>query len=375
MKYTLREVQTAKDLEAFVRFPDKLYKDSSFYIPSLHRQQLFTLSKNKNPSFEHCEARYWLAFSEKQEIVGRIAAIINHRYNEEHTVNQMRFGWLDFIKDEEVLRLLTAEVETWARERKMNSLHGPLGFTSFDASGVLIFGFDELPTAWGRYNYPYYDQMLTDLGFIKEIDWIEKSIKVPPHDDHRNMKMARIVQKRYSMRNAEIRDTKDVLKYGSHVFKIINRVYKNLYAFSTLTPAQVDDMIQGFLSMVHRDYLSVILNEKDDVVAFGLVMPSLSKAFRKAKGELSIFGKMSIFKALHYNDTVDMLLIGVVPEYQNKGAHTLIFDKIVPNLRKRGIKQVETTRELESNEKVQQLWEGYESRLHKRSRCYFKKLS
>ncbi len=371
MSYFIKEVHTKKDLRAFIRYPDLLYKGCEYYIPPLHSNQYNILSKHKNPAFSHCEAKYWMAYQDKN-IVGRIAAIINHHYNQKINTAFMRFGWLDFIENEVVLKLLLQAVENWARKKSMQCIHGPLGFTSFDASGVLIEGFDEYPTAWGHYNYPYYGIMLEAMGYKKEVDWIEYRIKVPEETDQRELKIARLVKKRFGLKHAIIRRHKDINTYTKHLFKIINTSYTSIHAFTPLTSEQTKYLEKDFIKLIHPDYISVVLNANNEPVAFGLVIPSLVFALKRAKGKLLPFGFMHIWRAFYKNDTVDMLLVGVKPEYQNKGAYALVFEKIFSSIRQNGIKWVETTRELETNEKVIQLWNSYDKRLHKRARCYIK---
>lgn len=373
MPFTLKEVFSIKELKEFVRFPDRLYQGCRHYIPALHRGQLATLSRDKNPAFAHCDARYWLVMS-KGRVVGRVAGIINHRYNQERNVRNVRFGWLDFVEDEQVLNTLLGAVEQWGREQGMDCIHGPLGFTSFDASGVLIEGFDEWPTSFGRYNFPYYDTLLVGSGYRKDVDWLEFRITIPEQMPEKVMAAAALIGKRYGVRNVALGSKKDLGIYAGSLFALLNRSYSGLYGFSTLSPSQVDALTREFLSMIHPDFVSVVLNEKDELVAFGLVMPSLAMALKKSRGKLFPFGFLRILRALRHNDTVDLLLIGVKPEYQNKGLHTLVFDKIGRTFYKRGIKTLETTRELEENNRVRQLWAGYDTRQHKRARCYVKEL-
>ncbi|HSV76622.1 MAG TPA: GNAT family N-acetyltransferase [Bacteroidales bacterium] len=373
MSISTKEVNTLCELKDFVRFPDTLYKNNHNYVPPIHRNQIITLSKDKNPAFEHCEARYWLAFK-NGEIAGRIAAILNHRYNEERNTRLMRFGWLDFVQDQSVLEALLKNVEDWAREKGMEQLHGPLGFSSFDASGVLVEGFEELPTSFGRYNFPYYDTMLKEAGFEKDVDWVEYNIKVPSGLPDKLIKAAELIKTRYQVRHADLKSNKDLQKYADRFFSLLNESYSDLYAFSTLTAAQKKKLADVYLKKVHPDYMAIVLNNAGEMVALGLVIPSLAKALQKIRGRLFPFGFIRLLWALRFNDTVDMLLIAVRPDYQNKGMHALIFEKIFATFKRRGIKQVETTRELENNQKVQQLWAGYETRLHKRARCYIKTL-
>ncbi len=371
MGIVLREVSTKRELKSFIRFPDNLYRDCKYYIPALHRSQFRVLSNEYNPAFDHCEARYWLALSNGR-VVGRVAGIINNRYNIERAGAYMRFGWLDFAEDPEIPERLLGEVEDWAKKKGMEYIHGPLGFTSFDASGVLVEGFEEWPTSFGRYNFPYYNDMLCACGYSKDIDWIEYNISVPEEKPERVLSVAQIVKKRYSLKNARLDKRNDVRRYSAGIFSLLNTVYNGLYGFSTLTEKQVEDLAQEFISLIHPDYVSVVLNENEEVVAFGVVMPSLTKALKKAGGKLYPFGMIHILKALRSNDTIDMLLIGAKPEYQNKGATSLVFEKIIGTIYDKGIRHVETTRELESNNKVLQLWSGYDYRLHKRARCYIK---
>lgn len=373
MELLLKEVIRPEEMEAFIRFPDKLYKGNPYYIPALHRSEKNTLSREHNPAFGHCNARYWLVYQE-QKVAGRIAGIINHRYNQEQEGRYMRFGWMDFIEDHKVLELLLQALENWAREENMQYIHGPLGFTSFDPSGVLVEGFEELPTAWGRYNYSYYDPMLETAGYTKDKDWIEMAIKVPEETNQREIKVAQMVKKRYSLKHAPLKTRIDIRQYSGEVFDMVNSVYKGLYCFSTLSREQIEKLTESFVKILQPDFVSVVLNEKDEAVAFGVVVPSLSKALKKAGGKLYPFGFLHIKRALHFNDTADMLLVGVKPEYQRKGAYALVFEKIITSLQARKYKLVETTRELEENERVQQLWEGYEKRQHKRARCYIKSL-
>ncbi len=374
MDVLIKEVLTKKEMLDFVRFPDHLYKRNAYYVPHLQKLQLNTLSPNKNPAFSHCRARYWLAFS-GNKVVGRIAAIINQRYNDEQHVRYMRFGWLDFVEDKHVLNALLEQLETWARIEQLECVHGPLGFTSFDASGVLVEGFKELPTAWGSYNYPYYGPMLEKEGYQKDVDWVESKIRVPKENSQREIRVAQLVKQKYGLRNAQIQNQKDMRLYARQMFDIVNQVYEGLYAFSTLTQQQVESLIDDFLPMVNPDYVSVILNEQEEAVGFGVVVPSLSKALQKARGHLFPLGWFYLKQALKRNDVVDMLLIGVAPEYRKKGTYALIFEKIIGSLQRKGVREVETTRELEDNKSVHKLWEGYETKQHKRVRCYIKQMN
>jgi hypothetical protein len=374
MKTTIQEVKTQRELRQFVHFPNALYKDNPYYVPTLERGDLAVLDPKKNHAFAFCEGKYWLALDEQRHIVGRIAGIINRQYNEKTGTPYARFGFMDFVDDDEVVDALFDTVETWAREKGMKVMNGPLGFLEFDASGVLVAGFDELPTAYGKYNHPYYETQLLRRGYAKDTDWVEYSIKMPDNIEEWFRRPAGLVAQRYHLHQATIDTKKQMVDYFPQCIPVLNETYHNLHGFSELTKEQVDDLIAQFVPNLNTDFVSIILNEKDEVVAFGISMPSLSRAMQKCHGKLFPFGWMHILHAIKHNDTLDLLLIGIKEEYQGKGLNAMIFDKVAPSIRKYGIKYLETTRELEENSSVQNMWNRFETRLHKRARCYIKEL-
>ena len=374
MKTTIQEVKTQRELRQFVHFPNALYKDNPYYVPTLERGDLAVLDPKKNHAFAFCEGKYWLALDEQRHIVGRIAGIINRQYNEKTGTPYARFGFMDFVDDDEVVDALFDTVETWAREKGMKVMNGPLGFLEFDASGVLVAGFDELPTAYGKYNHPYYETQLLRRGYAKDTDWVEYSIKMPDNIEEWFRRPAGLVAQRYHLHQATIDTKKQMVDYFPQCIPVLNETYHNLHGFSELTKEQVDDLIAQFVPNLNTDFFSIILNEKDEVVAFGISMPSLSRAMQKCHGKLFPFGWMHILHAIRHNDTLDLLLIGIKEEYQGKGLNAMIFDKVAPSIRKYGIKYLETTRELEENSSVQNMWNRFETRLHKRARCYIKEL-
>ena len=374
MNVTIKEVTSRKELRQFVHYPNELYKDCRWYVPTLEKGDLDTLNPKKNHAFEFCEGRYWLAFDEKGDIVGRIAGIINRQYNQKTATDYARFGYLDFIDDDTVVDALLDTVETWAREKGMKVMNGPLGFLEFDASGVLVAGFDELPTAYGKYNYPYYERQLLRRGYVKDVDWVEYSIVMPDNVTEWFSRTASMVARRYNLHQADISTKKKMVSYFPQCAKVLNETYANLHGFSELSWGQVEDLIDQFVPNLNLDFVSIILDEKEEVVAFGISMPSLSKAMQKCKGKLFPFGFRHIYHALKHNDTLDLLLIGIAKEYQGKGLNAMIFDKVAPAIQSYGIKYLETTRELEENTNVQNMWNRFVNRLHKRARCYKKDL-
>lgn len=373
MGLIIKAISTKKELKEFIRFPDKLYSGNKLYVPAIHSNELLTLSFDKNPAFEFCRAKYWLAY-DNGEIVGRIAGIINDRYNEKHNIKYARFGWLDFVNDKKVLMLLFQAARQWALSENMEYLHGPLGFSSFDASGILIGGFDEMSTSFAHYNFPYYSKLIEEFGYKKDVDWVEYNIKVPEYVPEKFKVGTELIKKRYNLHSASLKNKKDILKYSDDIFKLINDEYKNIYAFSQLSKKQIMAIKKHFVLILRPEYISIVLNSTNKVVAFGITMPSLAKAQQKAKGKLFPFGFIHIMNALKKNNTVEALLIAVKKDYQNKGVNGIIFTDIMSAYIKNGINYFESTREMENNVKINNLWNKFEYRLHKRTRCYIKQL-
>ena len=367
------EVTNSKDLRNFIRFPDQLYNKSHYYIPAIHKNEIKTLSYKSNPAFDYCIAKYWLA-KVNGKIVGRVAGILNSKYNNQHQIRFARFGWLDFIEDEEVLSALLNTVETWAKQHNMEYIHGPLGFVSFDPSGILVEGFNEFPTSTGHYNYPYYAKLIERCGYTKEREWVEYILTVPNEIPENVIRSAQLIKQRYNLHEAEINSKKDILKYSDAVFNLVNIAYNGLFIFSEISPEEASILSKHYLGFLKPEYVSFILDEHDELIAFGIVTPSIAKALQKCNGRLFPVGFLHILKALRKNDTADLLLIAVKPTYQNRGVHAIIFNKITRTLIKNNIKKVESNREEENNIKVKNLWNHYEHRQHKRARCYLKKL-
>lgn len=374
MQVVVKQVSTRKELKAFVHFPNELYKGNPYYVPQIESMDRDTLTPSKNHAFEVCEGKYWLAFDEEGRVVGRVAGIINHRYNSKVKERICRFGWIDFIDNRAVSKALMDVVESYAKSKEMNIVSGPTGFLEFDPAGILVEGFDQLPTAYGKYNDPYYEDHLLALGYRKEVDFVEYSILVPDVIPERYARMAKIVSVKYGLHQATLLKHSDINPYIDGVFQCMNAAYSNLHGFSELTPRQCKDLKKQFLSNVNVDYLSIILDADDKVVGFGVAMPSLSKAMQKAKGSLFPFGFVHILKALKKNDTLDLLLIAVDEKYKNKGVNAMIFDKFAQGILKNGIKYIESTRELEDNTDVQNLWRLFDHTIHKRARVYMKKI-
>ena len=370
----IKEVTTDKGLRAFVHFPNQLYKDNPYYVPLIESMDRDTLMPEKNHAFEVCEGKYWLAYNEKGEVVGRVAGIINRKYNQTIGKKICRFGWIDFIDDSEVSKALMDTVERYAKEKGMDTMSGPTGFLEFDEAGVLVEGFDKLATVYSKYNAPYYERHLTDLGYAKDADYVEYLIKVPEVIPERYERMAQLVSVKNSLHQAEFHNHKELEPYIDGLFHCLNSAYAKLHGFSELSKGQCDDLKKQFLSNINVDYVSIVLDADEQVIGFGVALPSLAKAMQKAKGSLFPFGWMHIMKALKQNDTIDLLLIAIDEKYKNKGVNAMIFDKFAKGITKNGIKFIESTRELEDNTSVQNLWRYLEHDLTKRARTYVKSI-
>ena len=374
MKPTIIEVKTRKELRRFVHYPNKMYKDNPYYVPTLEKGDRDALDPMKNHAFEFCEGTYWLALDDNGRIVGRIAGIINRIYNRKSGINGARFGFMDFIDDDEVVDALFDTVENWARKKGMKRIIGPQGFLEFDASGVLVEGFDQLPTAYGKYNFPYYDAQLVRRGYGKDTDWVEMRITLPDQIDTLFERPARIIAERLHLRQAEIRDKKEMAAWFDKCVVVLNQAYSKLHGFTELSPGQVEDLKKQFVPNLNPDFVSIIIDEQDEVVGFGISLPSLSRALQKCRGRLFPLGFLHILHALKHNDTLDSLLIGIRNGYKNQGIHAMIFNKLSKTATRMGIKYIESTRQLEDNLNVQNLWNRFDHTLTKRARCYVKNL-
>ncbi|RLC51419.1 MAG: hypothetical protein DRZ79_02795 [Candidatus Cloacimonadota bacterium] len=374
MSVRVREVRNKRDLKRFILFPYQLYKNNKYWIPPLYFDEKNNFNPKKNPAFEFCDVRLWIAYKNRK-IVGRIAGIVNRRFIERWGKNYVRFGWIDFVDDEEVSEALLQTVESWAKELGMEAVHGPLGFTDLDPEGMLIEGFEELGTIATIYNYSYYPRHLEKLGYKKDVDWVEFQVTVPEKVPEKIEKIAEIVKKKLHLRSLKAKKSKDFLPYAKDMFAVLNAAFDELYGVVPLTEKQIDKYIKQYFGFIKAEFVSIILDENDKVAAFGITMPSLSKAFQKAKGRIFPFGFLHILRALKKNDMVDLYLIGVRPDLQNKGVNTLLFNELIRVFIKNKIKKAETNVELESNNKVQAQWKFFPTRQHKRRRCFIKILN
>ena len=376
MSVEIRKVQTKKELKEFIHFANDLYKGDEYYAPSLISDDYNTFDPKKNGAFDFCQAQMFLAYKEGK-VAGRVMAIINNRANETWKVKQVRYGWIDFINDEEVAKALLDAVATWGKERGMTDIAGPLGFTDFDPEGMLVEGFERVATMIGIYNYPYYPQILEKLGYTKETDWMEYRITIPDELPERYYKYADIVIAKNKLNVRKVtRRMVNKENYGRKFFKLINETYYKLYGFSLLSDKQIDAYTKLYLGLLDTRMVSFIENENGELVAAGVTMPDLTAALQKCGGKLFPFGWFHLLKAIFWKpcDTLDMLLVGVREDYRGKGLNAVLVTDLYPRLKAMGFKYAETTAELETNDSIQAMWKYFEREQHKRRRVYAKKI-
>ncbi len=369
----IKEVLTRRDLKRFISFQYRLYKGNPYYVPPLYFDEMNTLAKDKNPAFEFCQARYWLAYRDGK-IVGRIAGIHNPRYIERWKHRHLRFGWIDFIDDREVSKALLDTAENWGRELGMEAIVGPMGFTDMDKEGMLIEGYEELGTLPMIYNYPYYPEHIAGLGYVKDADWLEYEVKAPSEIPEKVLRVNEIVLKRSGLRLLDAKNKKDFLPYSMKLFDLLNEAYKDLYGFIPMTEKQKKVYIDQYFTFIDPAFTKVVINDKDELIAFGISMPSLSRAMQKSGGRLFPFGFIHILWALKHPKTIDLYLVAVRPDYHGRGINSLLMTEITRSCIERGIVSAETSGELEDNQAVQDLWRHYDKRQHKRRRSFIKEL-
>ena len=372
MSITIKEIQPKKkELKKYVRLGIDLYRGNRYYVPPLIIDEVNTLLPSKNPAFDFCKAESFIAFRNGRP-AGRITAIINSQVNNRSGKKELRFGFMDFIDDEEVSKALFDAAIKWGKEHGMTSIVGPMGFTDMDHEGLLIEGFDEMGTMATIYNYPYYSRHLENLGFKKDIDWVEYRITIPSAIPEKYARISEIVKRKYNLRVLKFTSRKKVRQqYGQALFNLINEAYDHLYGYSPLTPRQIDYYINLYLGILRLEDVCVVVDSNDSLVGVGITISSFSNALRRSNGRLFPFGWRHFIKPLRGKENVvDLLLVAVKPEYQNKGVNSLIFCDLIPIYIKNGYKFAESNPEFECNDNVQKQWDYFEHRQHRRRRAY-----
>lgn len=372
MAVEIREIAPTKpELKVYTKFGIDLYKGNPYYVPPLIKDDVETLSPDVNPAFDHCEAKSWMAYRDGKP-VGRITGIINRLVNERSGRKDLRFGFVDFIDDDEVVDALFDTLARWGKDKGMASMVGPLGFTDLDHEGMLTHGFDEIGTMATIYNYPYYPRQMERMSFGVDAEWVEYRMTVPDKIPEQLARVGDIVRRKYGLRTIKYTSGKKIkADYGVALFELINEAYNQLYGYSPLTPRQIQYYIDLYLPILKLDNVCVIVDSNDKLVGIGISIPSMSKALQKSGGKIFPTGWYHLLKAMYgSNDTVDLLLVAVAPEYQSKGVNALLFTDLLPVYIKNGYKWAESNPELADNENVQQQWKFFERRQHRRRAAF-----
>lgn len=370
---TVKQVSSKSDLKKFVTFPFKLYKDSPYWVPPLIKDEMETLDADKNPVFQNAEAWYYLAYRNK-ELVGRIAVILNHLEVDEQGKKKIRFGWLDMVDDLEVTKALLEKVFEKGRGHHLEYAEGPVGFSNMEKAGILTMGFEEMNTMITWYHFPYYAEHLEKLGFEKQATWVEYKMEVPPSIFEKVRKFSELVKSRYGLSVIRFKNKKEILPYVNRMFELLNKTYNTLQTFVPIQQYQIEYYKKKYFGFIHPDYITCIQDSQGELIAFSIVMPSFSKALKKANGKLFPFGWNHILKAQKKNDTAAFYLIGIDPEYQGKGVTAIIFEEMLDLFQSKGIRTVETNPELKENKAVQQLWKDYNPVQHKERSTFRKEI-
>ena len=370
----IKEVSTKKEFNNFFEFPNILFQNDKMWIPQLLTDEKNTFNKKKNPVFEFCKSKMFLA-KQGDKIVGRIAGIINFKVNEVWRQKRVRFGWFDFIDEKEVAEKLLAAVENFGKEEGMDEVVGPQGFCNMDRAGMVVYGFDvETPGAC-YYNPEYYPKTLEELGYQKEVDTIQYELPASQPVPEKVIKVNNLIKEKYKVRIVEGITKRELAgRYGVKLFKTLNASYTDLFGFVPLTDKQIDYYIKQYFPFLNLKMLCFLVNEDDDVVGFGISLPSLSKALKKCKGKLFPLGWFYLLKALRNYEKIDLLLTGVSPEWQNRGIHSLYHAVLNNNYIELGVKTAITNPQLESNE-AHRIWLKYNSKILIRRRIYFKAIN
>ncbi|MFC6268396.1 GNAT family N-acetyltransferase [Frigoriflavimonas asaccharolytica] len=366
---SITEIKSPTDILKFIKFPMDLYKENPNYVPSLFKDEKEIWDREKNPIYKHAEAKLYLAFKDNK-IVGRIAVMINHKETEVLAEKKVRFGWLDFIDDEEVSRLLIDQAIQFAKENKVNLIEGPMGFTNLDKSGMLTEGFEELATMIGLYNFSYYPEHLKKLGMKDGKIWVEFSMRFPEVLPEKIIKFSKLISEKYKLKVLDFKSKKEIVPHVDAMFKLLDETYRTLSTYTPISPEQIKIYKEKYFPFISKDYVICIADEHDELVAFAITMPSYSKALQKSKGKLFPFGWWHFLQAEKKNDRANFYLIGIKPEFQRRGVTAIIMKEIFHRFHKMGIKFAETNPELEDNKSVQLLWQDYNPVQHKKRQTF-----
>ncbi len=363
------EVKNNDQLKQFVRFPMDLYKNNPYYVPSFINDEIKIWNSNENPALQYSEAKQFLAY-QNNKIVGRIALMINHKEERELGIKKVRFGWIDFIDDEKVSKALIQKAIDYAKEKNIDKIEGPMGFTNLDKAGMLTLGFDKLATMIGIYNHDYYPKHLENLGLVKEKEWVEFEIMFPDSLPEKIYKFNELISQKYHLKVLRFKSKEEILQYVDAMFDLLDETYKHLSTYTPISEEQRKTYKEKYFPLIDKDFIVCIADENNHLISFAITMPSYSKALQKSKGKLLPFGWWHFLQAGKKNDRANFYLIGIHPDYQRRGVTSIIFKEIWDIFNKKGVKYLETNPELEENKSIQLLWQDYNPVNHKRRRTY-----
>ncbi|MGB1020894.1 MAG: GTP cyclohydrolase [Flavobacteriaceae bacterium] len=375
-KIEIRSVQSEKDLEQFIRFPFQLYKDNPYWVPPQIKEEKAFFDPKANPVFQKAEACCFLAY-QNNKIVGRVAALLNHIEKQQMNAKKLRFGWLDFIDNLAVSKALLEAIEAWGKDRKLEHIEGPMGFSNLDKAGMLIEGFQEKSTMITLYNHSYYSTHLEQLGFSKQKEWVEYEIKIPTREEapEKVKHFAGLILKRYALKIVHFKAKKNIFPYVDQMFKLLDQTYSSLSTYIPIQPYQVEHYKKKYFPYINPDFIKCIINREGELIAFSIILPCFSSALQKMKGKSNWLSYFHLVKAMYFNDRASFYLIGIRPDFQNKGITALIFNEMLHVFHKHNMQWVETNPELKDNLAIQQLWKHYQKRLHKRRVTYGKNIT
>ena len=369
--YQIREVLTRKELMQFVRFPDELYKDCPQYVPALHSDQVKSLTRVA--PLDYCSHKMWMVL-DGNRVAGRICAMINPRYNELYGRRRARFGWFDCICDIEVARLLLGTAEAWAREQGMNEIHGPLYYNTFGKQGMLVEGYENVPPFNCLYNFPYYNDFVRELGYVKECDWVQYKMVANHVVPDKARRVSRLVQERYNLHFGSIAALKKDKARVREFFQVYNNSFaRTVLNFVPLTDKEIEEEAASVMPFLSDKASGLLLDENEQIVGFGISFPSISKALQKAKGRLFPLGWWYLWRALHNYEITDLMVNGASPEWQNKGVSAVYYEAMADKARKIGNRWAISNPQIESNSAVN-IWNSYEHEPFMRRRCYIKNI-
>lgn len=369
------EVKTPSQRKAFVNFPLKLYKNNPYFVPPLYGDEMAQFKK-KHAYSDTCETVFFLA-KQGRRVVGRIQGILQRQSNELRSEKRVRFTRFDAINDVDVAKALFGAVENWALAQGMDTVCGPLGYSDLEREGMLIEGFDQLSTFEEQYNYDYYPVLLESCGYGKEIDWLEFRLRAAKEP---NPMIAKVAERALELSGLHVVDSSKMSKkqyietYKDSVFDCLDECYRHLYGTVPFTENMKQQMIDQFMLILNKECLVVICDKNERVVSFALCIPGIGKALQKSGGRLTLPAVCKVLHAANHPKTLDLGLIGVLPEYQNSGVNAVMLRQLNEILSSGKIEYAETNLNLETNTQVMAQWKYFDATLHKRRRSYIKTL-